>query len=117
MRKKDFKGRCEKKSLSKCKTVCKTYNPIQAAYADMLEMNEEILEFRCNVALDGELEKDYMSDFVCTRLDRELLVRECVERKLLGKPKTVALLEMSRNYWCKQGVLDWGIVVNAAAEK
>ena len=32
MRKRDFKGRCEKKKLSKCKVVCKTYDPIQSAY-------------------------------------------------------------------------------------
>ena len=36
MRKKDFKGRCVKKNLSKCKVVCKTYDKIQTAYADIL---------------------------------------------------------------------------------
>lgn len=27
MRKKNFKGRCEKKTIDKCKTVCKTFDP------------------------------------------------------------------------------------------
>lgn len=31
MRKKNFKGRCEKKTIDKCKTVCKTFDPIQSA--------------------------------------------------------------------------------------
>ena len=30
MRKKNFKGRCEKKTIGKCKTVCKTFDPIDA---------------------------------------------------------------------------------------
>ena len=57
MRKKDFKGKVEKKSLSKCKSVCKTYDPIQSAYADVLEEREDIVEIRCNVVLDGEERK------------------------------------------------------------
>lgn len=52
MRKKDFKGRTEKRMLKKCKGVCKTYDPIQYAYADVLEQNDEIVEIRCNVVLD-----------------------------------------------------------------
>lgn len=37
MRKKNYKGRCEKKTIDKCKTVCKTYDPIQSAYVDILD--------------------------------------------------------------------------------
>ena len=62
MRKKDFKGRCVKKNLSKCKVVCKTYDKIQTAYADMLQADNDIKEIRCNVLLDNT---DYTSDFVC----------------------------------------------------
>ena len=32
MRKKSYKGRCEKQSLDKFTTICKTYDPIQTAY-------------------------------------------------------------------------------------
>lgn len=47
--KKDDKGRCEKRVLSKCKTVFKSYDPIQSAYADILESNMNIAEIQCNI--------------------------------------------------------------------
>ena len=37
MRKKNYKGRCEKRTLSKCQDICRTYDPIQSAYADELQ--------------------------------------------------------------------------------
>ena len=37
MRKVNFKGRCEKRVLSKCKSVFKSYDPIQNVFADKLE--------------------------------------------------------------------------------
>ena len=54
MRKKNFKGRCEKQSLDKFVTICKTYEPIQSAYANILVENKDVSEVRCNVVLDGE---------------------------------------------------------------
>lgn len=110
MRKKNYKGRCEKRSISKCREVCRTFDPIQYAYADILQDNTEIVEIRCNVPLDG---LEYTSDFVCVKTDGELLVRECVNRKFLTKPLTVKLLDESRQYWLRHGVTDWGLVVNA----
>lgn len=53
VRKKDYKGRCEKKVLSKSHEVCRTYDAIQSAYADMLQEDESVQEIRCNVLLDG----------------------------------------------------------------
>ena len=53
MRKKNYKGRCEKRVISKCGGVCRTYDPIQFAYADRLEADESIREIRVNVLLDG----------------------------------------------------------------
>ena len=47
MRKIGYKGRCEKKSLSKSKEVCRTYDPIQGKYAEKLEESPEIQEIRC----------------------------------------------------------------------
>lgn len=44
---------------------------------------------------------------------RDLMVRECVERKHLMKPMTVKLLDASREYWKRNGVTDWGLVINA----
>ena len=109
MRKRDFKGRCEKKKLSKCKVVCKTYDPIQSAYADMLQADNSIKEIKCNVLL---VDTDYTTDFVCVKKDNEIMVRECVSRTHLTKPMTIKLLDISREYWLKRGVVDWGLVIN-----
>ena len=112
MRKKNYKGRCEKRTISKCEEVCRTFDSIQYAYADVLQASEDIKEIRCNVPMDGLSVGDYTSDFVCTKTDGDLLVRECVERRFLTKPMTVKLLDVSRLYWLHRGVTDWGLVVN-----
>ena len=57
MRKKNFKGRCEKRVIGKCAEVCRTYDAIQYAYADLLQASDEVVKIRCNVLLDG-LESD-----------------------------------------------------------
>lgn len=44
MRKKNFKGRCEKRKIDKCSEVCRTYDVIQYAYADLLEASDEVKE-------------------------------------------------------------------------
>ncbi len=112
MRKKNFKGRCEKRTISKCKDVCRTFDAIQYSYADILQNSDDIKEIRCNVPLDGLVVGEYTSDFVCTKSNGDLLVRECVYRKFLTKPMTVKLLDESRLYWLRRGVTDWGLVVN-----
>lgn len=112
MRKKNYKGRCEKRSVSKCKTVCRIYDPIQSLYLDMLNDSEDVCEIRCNVTLDGNETSDYMTDFVCVKTGNDLMVRECVQRKYLTKPLTVKLLDLSRQYWLRHGVSDWGIVID-----
>jgi len=110
MRKKNFKGRCEKRVVAKCTDVCRTYDPIQYAYADLLAADDAIQEFRCNVLLD---DLDYMTDFLCVKADGDLMVRECVYRRYLTKPMTVNLLDISREYWLRHGVADWGLVIDA----
>ena len=112
MKKKNFKGICEKKSLSKCEDVCKTYNAIQSAYANILQDDDRIKEFVCNVPLVGLELGEYTTDFLCTKINGAVMVRECVYRKFLTKPMTVRLLETSKDYWTKSGVKDWGLVVN-----
>ncbi len=110
MRKKNFKGRCEKRKLPKCEGICRTYDKIQFAYAELLSRSDEVSCFQVNVPLDG-IEGDYTSDFVCTKLDSDLMVRECVERKHLTKPLTAKLLQASRDFWLRRGVSDWGIII------
>ena len=110
MRRKNYKGRCEKRSLSICAVVCKSYDALQFRFADLLQDDETIGEFRCNVLLDG---LEYTSDFVCTKVSGDLMVRECVQRSHLTKPMTGKLLDISREYWRLQGVTDWGLVIDA----
>ena len=52
MRKKGFKGRCEKRVIANCAEVCRTYDEVQSAYAGVLSANERIAEIKCNVPLD-----------------------------------------------------------------
>ena len=112
MIKKNYKGRCQKQKMKKCKDVVRTYSAIQSAYAEAVERDEKIKEFQCNVLLDGLEAGAYSSDFVCVKQDGDLMVRECVERKHLMKPMTVKLLDASREYWRRNGVTDWGLVIN-----
>lgn len=113
MRKKNYKGRCEKRVLEKGVDVIRTYDEIQYAYADVLQNMDTIKEIRCNVLLDGLEEGDYTSDFVCMKVDNDLMVRECIQRNHLTKPMTVKLLDASRNFWIRHGVTDWGLVIDA----
>lgn len=112
MRKKNYKGRCQKRMLDKCQEVCRTYDSIQSAYADILQECDEIKEIRCNVVLEGLELGEYTTDFVCVKSDNSLMVRECVFRKFLLKPLTVKLLDASKEYWFKHGVVDWGLVID-----
>lgn len=112
MRKKNFKGRCEKRVIAKCSDVCRTYDVIQYVYADVLQASDDVKEIRCNVPLDRLELGEYTSDFVCVKADNDLMVRECVFRKFLMKPLTVKLLDASREYWLRHGVPDWGLIID-----
>ena len=90
MRKKNYKGRCEKKTIDKCKTVCKTYDPIQSAYVDILDDRNDVAEIKCNVELDGDA-ADFTTDIVAVMTNGELMVRECVSRKILPRPLILIL--------------------------
>lgn len=113
MRKKNYKGRCEKRVIPKCTDVCRTYDPIQSACADLLSADPDIMEIRCNVLLEELDIGEYTSDFVCTKVNGDLMVWECVYRKYLSKPLTIKLLDASREYWLRHGVTDWGLVIDA----
>ena len=104
--------RCEKRTMSKCANgVARTYNILESKYADKLEADPNVKEFRCQVLLEGLEIGEYCSDFVATKVDGDLMVRECVYRKDLLKLSTAKLLDASRNFWRRRGVEDWGIVV------
>jgi len=108
MRKKNYKGRCEKRQIDKFTDVCRTYDELQYQTALMLAGSKEIKEIQSNVALCG---LEYSSDFVFKTREGELGVRECVYREHLRKPMTLKLLDLSRVYWLGRGVEDWAIVI------
>ena len=112
MRSKNFKGsKCVKMKLQKSEEVVRTFDNIQTAYAQVLDKDENIQKIQCNVPLEGIEEGEFTTDFVCTKLGGDLLIRECVFRKKLYLPLTCKLLDVSRDYWLKRGVTDWGIVI------
>ena len=111
MKKINYKGRCEKRKVSKCKEVCRAYSKIQTAFIDILENDPEIVAFECNYRLRGVADDMYSSDIVATKSDGTTMVRECVWRFNLNKPSYTKILDISRNNWLSHGVEDWGIVV------
>lgn len=115
MRNKNQKTRCEKQVLPKVEGIFKSYDKVQSAAAIYLSQLEDVENIRCNVdsaVIDGVA---YTTDFVFEKTDSTLAVRECVFRKLLTKPKTVKLLDTSRSFWMKRGVMDWGIIIDPDA--
>ena len=118
MRSKNFKGsKCVKMKLSKSDEVVKTFDNIQTAYAQILDKNENIQMIQCNVVLEEVENGEFTTDFLCTKIDGDLMVRECVFRKKLSLPRTCKLLDLSREYWTKRGVTDWGIVIEKGEEQ
>jgi hypothetical protein len=111
MRPLNIKDRCTKKKLKKSDEVIRTYDKIQTAYAEILDRNPSIQSIRCNVPLEKMEEGEFTTDFVCTKSDGDLMVRECIFRKKLSLPRTCKLLDISREYWRKRGIDDWGIVI------
>ena len=113
MRNSKNKERCTKVTFSKHPGVCRTYGALQLAYAQQLEADENVAEFRCNIPLtDIDLEDgSFTTDFFCTKTDGDLMVRECVYRKKLSLPRTGLHLDASRNYWLRHGVNDWALVI------
>ena len=94
------KERCEKQSFTKHAGVCRTYSELQLAYAQQIEANPNIVEFRCNVPLpDFEMtDGSYTTDFVCTTTTGDMMVRECIKRTHIYRPKKIKMLDASREY-------------------
>ena len=64
MRKKSYKGRCEKRSLEKFTSICKTYDPIQYAYANILVVKEGSEKNEGIQALAKALQSDEVRAFI-----------------------------------------------------
>ena len=118
MRSKNFKGsKCVKMKLSKSDEIVRTFDNIQTAYAQILDKDENIQKIQCNVSLEDLEEGEFTTDFLCTKTNGDLMARECVFRKKLSLPRTCKLLDISREYWMKRGVTDWGIVIEQEEEQ
>ena len=111
MRPLKIKDRCTKKKLKKCQEVARTYDKIQTAYAEFLDKDKNIEKIKCNVLLENLEDGEFTTDFLCTKTNGDLMVRECVFRKKLSLPRTCKLLDASRKYWARRGITDWAIVV------
>ncbi len=112
MRKKNYKGRCEKRTVAKCEGICKTFDKLQSRMVDILSEDRSVKNVRCNVLMDGT---DYTSDIVCVMEDESIVIYECCYRNLLNRPTNAKLLQQSREYWLKHGIQeeDWRLVVDA----
>lgn len=110
---KNIKTRVTKQCLSKCEK-CRTYTDIALKYALILEEDERVESFQCNVLLTGlkGFDKEYTSDFLITFKDGSMAVRECIQREHISKPKNIKLLDSSKEFWSLRGIEDWGLVVN-----
>lgn len=53
LRKKNYKGRCEKRTLGRSKEACRLYDEIQGRYADRLQACNEVKEIRYNMLMNG----------------------------------------------------------------
>ena len=113
MRNSKSKVRCEKRKLSKCEDLLRLYSPMQSRFADLLQADDSVKTFLCNVMLEScDVGDGFTTDFVVTKTDDTIMVRECVYRKHLSKPLTIKLLTASLRYWSERGVKDWGLVVD-----
>lgn len=112
MRKKNYKGRCEKR-MSTIR-LCSVSYVLQMPWhlGTLLSDDAAVKEIRCNVPMDGS---GYTSDIVCTLEDGRMIVFECCYRNILKRPTTAKLLQQSRGYWLGHGVgeKDWRIAVDA----
>ena len=113
MRNSNSKVRCEKRKLPKCDDLLRLYSPMQSTFADILQTDDSVKSFRCNVPLEScDAGDGFTTDFYVTKADDTVMVRECVYRKHLSKPMTIKLLMASFRYWSEKGVKDWGLVVD-----
>ena len=54
----------------------------------------------------------YTTDFIITKIDGDIAIRECVRREHITRPLQIKMLDASFEYWTKRGINDWGIVID-----
>ena len=73
MRKKDYKGRVEKRVLSKCEGVCRTYDKLQYEYATLLNESDDVKTFTI----------EFLNNM--TAEVREQFIKQCTMEELVEK--------------------------------
>ena len=115
MRNKSTAARLIKRKSEKCISgIVRSYSKLQDKFAQMLDEDESVLEYRVNVDIGKIPHFDYLytTDFVVKKKDGSLHAYEVIQRKHLSKPLTAELLDFSRNFWSKRSV-SWGIITDA----
>jgi hypothetical protein len=115
MRNKSTAARLIKRKSEKCISgIVRSYSKLQDKFAQMLDDDESILEYRVNVDIGNVPHFDYLytTDFVVKKKDGSLHAYEVVQRKHLKKNLTAELLDFSRNFWAKRQVT-FGIITDA----
>jgi hypothetical protein len=115
MRNKSTAARLIKRKSEKCISgIVRSYSKLQDKFAQMLDDDESILEYRVNVDIGKIPHFDYLytTDFVVKKKDGSLHAYEVVQRKHLKKNLTAELLDFSRNFWAKRQVT-FGIITDA----
>ncbi len=115
MRNKSTAARLIKRKSEKCISgVVRSYSKLQDKFAQMLDEDESVLEYRVNVDIGKIPHFDYLytTDFVVKKIDGSLHAYEVVQRKHLSKPLTAELLDFSRNFWTARGI-SFGLVTDA----
>lgn len=119
MQKKQYTKRTQKLKSKKNGVMISIYNPLEARFMEQLEQNSAVISYQKNVSLSGwetwiggetfsVSPAAVTTDFLVQYSDGHQEATEIVERKTLGKPATLQLLELSRRYWLGRRI-DWGI--------
>lgn len=109
LRKRNYKGRVTKRYLPKCSEVCRTFDNLMTSYADILSANDDVQEFRCNVLLDGILQNEYTSDFVCIEIYNKMYLATMLSLK--KKNSQLAIKQKNSNFMAMQGKAEYrGII-------
>ncbi len=113
MRRKGYRGvGCVKRSFSRCKDVCRTYDKIQTAFAEELQNDESIVSFECNVLMENGKENQYTTDFVALKNDQTRMDGEAKSvfptDDSLFKMLYLAMMDITKKWTGRRQ--DWSVI-------
>ena len=117
MRKKTYKGRCEKRKLEKFEGICKTYDPIQYAYADILSARESTYkkQLKGKGVIEPDFQErgahDYRKDACLTLKQFEQIILHCIiyynNHRIIDFPFTEAMIAAEVKPYASN-IFHWG---------